>query len=223
MNLIYDSKLKNRTINACRKGKNAYFALKGVMSRATNPSVLIKLYKTVVLQSVLYGCKTWSNLKSCDITTLTCFQHFIVKHMLALKTSTKSDMCESIIGIQPIMSFIHKRKLFFFLQKLCMLDNNNCLSKRIFLVRLFLFLIDPHRRHYGYIPDVIDMLRTYGLIQYLTEYIDTGRFPSKNQWKSIVHKTVNEQQSVNWLNRIALDDNFIRFRNIRKAVSMTNF
>ena len=130
-------------------------------------------------------------------------------------------MCESINGIHPIMSFIHKRKLFFF-QKLCMLDNNY-LSKRIFLIRLFSFLIDPHRRHYGYIPDIIDILRTYGLIQYLTEYIDTGSFPSKSQWKSIVHKTVNEQQSVNWLNRIALDDNFMRFRNIHKTVSMTNF
>lgn len=70
-------KLNHRTINAHRKGINAYFALKRVVSRVNNLSVLIKLFKVVVvvLPSVLYGCEAWSNLKSCDITTLNFFNN----------------------------------------------------------------------------------------------------------------------------------------------------
>lgn len=51
----------------------------------------------------------------------------------------------------------------------------------------------------------------YITIIFQKEYIDPGISNKKINGKLIVHKTVNEQQKITWLNRIALDDNFIRF------------
>lgn len=50
--------------------------------KETNPRASFHLYKTVILQIVLYGCEVWSKLKSTDISTLDKFQHFIVKYIL---------------------------------------------------------------------------------------------------------------------------------------------
>ena len=54
-----NSKLKSieRTTSACRKGRNSFFALNGVSSESTSQSILTRLYKTVVLPTVLYGCE----------------------------------------------------------------------------------------------------------------------------------------------------------------------
>ena len=64
---------------------------------------------------------------------------------------------------------IDKRKLNF-LQKLCSLEDD-FLSKKIFFVRLFSYLIDTDRDNYGFIPDIISILYKYNLHEYLTEFI----------------------------------------------------
>lgn len=63
-------------------------------------------------------------------------------------------------------------------------------------------------------------LRSYNLCEYLTEYLKSGFFPSKYKWKSIVNNAVYNQQSDNWRKRINVDDDFVRFRNIHKTISM---
>ena len=124
LGILLNSRFKSfdRTASACRKGKNAYFALKGITCKTSHPCALLRLYKSVVLPTVLYGCEMWTNLKSMDIQALNKFQHFIIKQMLDLKTVTRSDMCQSILGVYPILSYIEQRKLYF-LQKLCSLSN----------------------------------------------------------------------------------------------------
>ena len=88
-------KATERATNACRKGRNAFFATNGIMSKSTKPCILVKLYKSIVLPTVLYGCEMWNNLKSVDLTNLNRFQHFIVKRIQNLRTCTRSDMCQS--------------------------------------------------------------------------------------------------------------------------------
>lgn len=214
-------KEKNRIETACRKGRNSFFALDSIISKQTHPTVLLKLYKTVIMPSVLYGCEMWCNLKSKDIQMLNQFQHFIVKRILDLKTSTRSDMCQSIVGLHPITSVIDKKKLYF-LQKLCSL-NDNYLTKRIFLVRLFSFFIDSGRKHYGFIPDIMNILFRYGLHSYLLDFILECTFPEKNTWKLIVQSSVDKICSDEWQVRISNDSDFIRFKNIHKEVILAKF
>jgi hypothetical protein len=122
----------------------------------TKPCLVVKLYKSVVLPTVLYGCEMWDNLKSVDLTNLNRFQHFIVKRIQNSRTCTRSDMCQSLVGIHPISSYIDTRKLLF-LQKLCSLDDN-FLMKSIFMTRLFSYFADNSRKQFGFIPDIIEIL-----------------------------------------------------------------
>ena len=109
-----------------------------------------------------------------------------------------------------------------FLQKLIHLDDS-FLSKRIFHVRLFSYLIDSCRSHYGFIPDIFDILFKYQLHGYLVDYLLTGIFPGKIKWKSIVKCSVNEVQHANWSHRINTDDDFNRFRKIIQTVEIAPF
>jgi hypothetical protein len=43
-------KATERTTNACRKVRNVFFAINGIMSNSTKPCVLVTFYKSVVLK-----------------------------------------------------------------------------------------------------------------------------------------------------------------------------
>ena len=223
LGILLNSRFKSidRTTSACRKGKNAYCAPKGISCKNTHPCALLRLYKSVVLPTVLYGCEMWTNLKSMDIQALNKFQHFIIKHILDLKTVTRSDMCQSILGVYPILSYIDQRKLYF-LQKMCSLSNVYQ-TKKIFLYRLFSYLIDTERKQYGFIPDIMNILFQYKLSEYILDFVLEGFFPSKQVWKNIVILAVQEHQRSEWLIRISNDTDFIRFRNIHNEVEVARF
>ena len=38
----------------------------------------------------------------------------------------------------------------------------------------------------GFIPDIVRILRKYSLWEYLDNYLQTGNFPSKSEWKRVV-------------------------------------
>ena len=92
----------------------------------------------------------WNHFKSVDLKNLNTFQHFIVKRIQNIKPRTRSDMCQSLIGIHPILSYIDTRKLLF-LQKLCSLDDI-FLAKRIFMTMLFWYFANNSRKHWNLIP-----------------------------------------------------------------------
>lgn len=47
--------------NACRKGRQAYFALK--IREHLNPDTISRLYTRVALPSTMYGCELWYDLR----------------------------------------------------------------------------------------------------------------------------------------------------------------
>ena len=212
LGILLDAKMnpKERTTNACRKGQLSYFSLK--INEHVNPATLSKLYKRVILPSVLYGCELWCDLRQKDIRSLNTFQHFICKHAMNLPKQTRSDMCESLFGLLPITSEIDKRKLQF-LGRLCRLESDS-LTKQIFLNRLFSYTDFPKRKHYGFIPDVINLLKKYNLETHLHSYLQSGMFPLKKEWKRIVSSTIYNHFSTTRSTNIQTDPDFSLFRSI---------
>ena len=76
----------SRTPNSCRKGKNTYCTITNIKDDNTSPVGLVKLYKSVVIPSVLYGCEVKNDLKNKDLLLLNILQHYVAKH--AHKSST---------------------------------------------------------------------------------------------------------------------------------------
>jgi hypothetical protein len=129
-------------------------------------------------------------------------------------------LCQSLLGIHPILSYIDTIKLLF-LQKLCSLDDN-FITKRIFTTRLFSYFADNSRKHFGFIPDIIGILYHYELSDYLVEYLLQGISPPQQLWKPIVYGAVNEAHSNEWSLHTMSDNHFRRFRDIHRSVELAN-
>lgn len=219
LGIIQHSQFKSgeRTTESCNKGRKAYFAIRNDLSHNTNPLTLVGLYQKIVLPTVLYGCELWNNLKQTDLQVLNKFQHFVIKDIQGLKISTRSDMCESMLGLHPIVSEIDKRKLAFF-GKLCKLDIN-CLTKNIFLLRLCDFLQDGNKPFSGFLKDIYEILAKYNLLQYLHLFLEAGNFPEKKDWKTIVKKSIHNHHTEEWRSRTENDPDFRMFKVFHNTVS----
>lgn len=89
------------------------------------------------------------------------------------------------------MAEIDARKLLFF-GRLCRMDPR-CLTKEIFIPRLFSFLSDLTPTQQGFIQDILSILQKYNLTLFVhfCDWLQSGSSPSKHSWKSIVKSTVN--------------------------------
>lgn len=128
---------------------------------------------------------------------------------MGLPQHTRSDMCESLLGLLPITAEIDIKKLQFF-GRLCEL-NTTYLTKRIFIIRLFSYLFNPSTKHYGFIQDITLILLKYNLYHVLTEYLANGFFPNKSQWKISVKSSVISFHSSSRRNRMLADPDFVQF------------
>lgn len=66
-------------------------------------------------------------------------------------------------------------------------------------------------------------IRMYDRQGYLKEFIFTGIFPSKLEWKSIVNNSTHCVQENYWKIRTDLDDDFRRFGKIVNHVELAPF
>ena len=205
-------KLSDRIHEACNKGRKTYFALSDLGTKFLNPKTLSHLYKKIVLPSVLYGCELWNNMLSSDRAQLNTFQHFICKNSLNLPKSCRSDMCESLFDTLPISAEIVARKLLFF-GRLCRLSTNT-LTKSIFLTRLLSYLHDLSDNQLGFIPDVMTILRSYGLVSHLWKFLEDGSFPEKPTWKKLVRNSVTSSHISQREIRMSHDNDFTPFNQI---------
>ena len=98
---------------------------------------------------------------------------------MGLPCHTRSDMCERLPGFLPITAEIDLNRLQL-LNRLCDLDTTS-LTKRIFITRLFSYLLKNDIRHYGFVQDIIPILVKYNLYPTLKV-----AFPPKEQQKRSV-------------------------------------
>lgn len=212
LGILLQSKLVHteKIANACRKGRQAYYALK--IQEHLNPDTVSRLYNRIVLPSTLYGCELWSDLCQRDLQALNTLQHFICKHAMGLPKVTRSDICESLLGLLPISSEIDKRKLLF-LGRLCELDTKT-LTKKIFLQRLFTYLQSPELKHFGFIHDVFNLLYKYNLHRHFLLYLQDGYFPPKSLWKTSVKTAIIDFHLDSRHKRMLSDPSFQQFNKI---------
>ena len=201
--------LSDHIKNTCRKGHNSFYAFTDIGSPYLNPLTLTKLYKSVVLPSVLYGFELWNNISAVDSQRLQVFQHSICKSTMNLPCQTRSDMCESLLDVYPISAEIDARKLLFF-GRLCRMSSQS-LPKQTFLLRLFSYLLELTNNQRGFMPDVLQLLTTYNLIDHLHQWIEDGFFPSKHSWKIIIRSTINKTHRDQRFLRMSSDSDFSRF------------
>ena len=85
-----------------KKGKMKLFAISSLADTDINinPKTAESLYKHIVMPIILYGCEKWTNIQQEDINSLHQLKHLATKVFLKLPLRTRSDMCESILGMK---------------------------------------------------------------------------------------------------------------------------
>lgn len=92
--------------------------------------------------------------------------------------------------------------------------DHQSLSKKIFSTCLFSFLENIPNKQRGFIPDVINILSTYSLTEYLQTWLLDCSFPPKQTWKNIVRSAVSKLHQTNRNIRLINDNDFYRFKSI---------
>ncbi len=202
----------DKVVNGCKKAKSSLFSLLSVNidHKYINPIHSASLITRICIPSLLFGSELWCNLKSCDIDKLERFLKLAAKKVQHFHVRTRTDISLSMLGWVPIAAQIEINKLSF-LGRLCNMPVT-VLAKKVFNARLALYTCRTDANQRGFIPDIIKILSKYGLTDTLTNYVNTGTFPNKTEWrakcKSLVHVTETEL----WRLRLNDDNSFARFR-----------
>lgn len=142
---------------------------------------------------------------------------FISKTLQGVPKRTRSDKCCSLLGMYSIETEINICKLLF-LGRLCRLKSN-ALPKRILVTRL---LENKYRcvdEQFGFVPDILELVRKYNLIKFLSDFLETGIFPSKQIWSRTVKQHVYEIEEDLWHTRMESDNDFNIFRMIHSKIT----
>ena len=192
----------------------------GVHPGVLNPLTAIKLYTTIALPRALYGCELWNELTRTMTSQLEVAHHFCLKVAQKLPHLTRSDMATSLVGCTSLEAYIDFKKLSFF-GVLCRLRSNDT-SFRVFNLRLFQCISNCTVSKHGFIPDLLRLLEKYNLNNYLKEYIQTGQFQCKAEWKIICKKSIFIYEQANLINRMNSSDDYSTFRQVHINIQPSN-
>ncbi|XP_052799264.1 uncharacterized protein LOC128230877 [Mya arenaria] len=183
---------------ACTKLRGSYLNIcsSGINPDTVSAKTLRTYYQSVILPRALYGCELWTNISKNEIQRLEVAHRFCVKQMQGFQRSVATKFVLSTLNITSIEVLIDCKKLQFFGQ-MCRLPCQY-LAKIIFNSRLIRY-INFDRQTVGFVPDIYRLCQKYLLVDYITQYINTGQFPSKYEWKKTIHKSVTDNIIVHLL------------------------
>ena len=211
------------TKSVCRKGRGIMLSLQNCGLGSLNPLTLLKLYKSIVLPSALFGCELWNSLSETEWVMLERMQRFCAKCMQKLGRQTRSDMCCPMLGLFSIRSYIDKLKLGF-VRRLCALPGH-AVSKQIFLQRYFQHTMSSIGtvEITGFSNDICKLLKKYDLLNFFEDtYLQYGEISPKPVWKKICWLGIRQRELIEYENRTEHDNDFINFRVIQPDVTKPN-
>ena len=185
-----------RTTNVAAKMRGG---LMSILSSRLNLSELscittIKLYKTIVLPRSLYGAELWHKMNKEDLSRLETAHRFCLKKIQDFPKRAKSALVECSAKCYQIATYIDQKKLLF-IGRLCRLSCKK-LAKRVFVERLFQHQANYNVKNSGIVFNLLDVLSTYNLRQYIELFLSDAIFPDKNAWKSLVRQAIETREHI---------------------------
>ena len=98
----------------------------------------------------------------------------------------------------------------------------NLLPRKVFDLRLNLFVLRENKNQSGFIPDIWKVLQKYHLEEYLLSYLATSLFPTKGTWKTIVKHKIRIYYETAWTEKVDNDADLAKLRLIHPAIKMSN-
>ena len=196
LGIVTDNNLSSKHFvhKACHKLRGTYLSIlnSGLHPQGLSPLALKTIYTSVVIPGALYGAELAVYLSKNDLNQLERAHRFCVKNIQSLSTFVNTDFVLCALNLDSMEDMIEYRKLTF-IGQLCRLPPGY-LAKQVFNVRLVRYF-GGTGRCLGFIPDILSLMHKYDLIRFITEYLRTGVFPSKLQWKNVIkHSVINRHR-----------------------------
>ena len=142
--------------------------------------ILLILYRSVFVQSMIFNSEAWTRLSAANITSLQTAQLKCLKRIMRTASSTPNCFLYLELGVLPIQYEIHKRKLRF-LYHILSLPSSDPVHEMYNELKKY-----PYARNWS--SEIQELLSTYNLPTNELEILKV----SMETWKSTVKKAVNE-------------------------------
>ena len=141
---------------------------------------------------------------------------FICKYIQGLPRLTRTDKCTSLLGWTSIESIIDMKKLLF-LGRLCNMPPRY-LPRNVLMSRLVLYCHKCTEDNFGFVPDVMNIIHKYDLVNYIDTLLSRSVFPNQRKWRSIVKKRLLDYEDYFLKERLNNDNDFAYFKHIHNSV-----
>lgn len=177
----------------------------------------LKLYRCIVIPRALYGAELWYHLTHNHLAKLEAAHNGAIRCIQNFPKCSSATIARSMVNEMSLVEEIDKKKLTI-LGRLCRLKNT-ALAKRIFVERLY--QSQGPGPKFGYIRDIIEILKKYNLEGIVFRFMDNSNFPSKGDWKKLV-RTAVRRWSEQLLTTKLSQPKYRRFEMIRGGVFGVN-
>ena len=190
----------------------------GCHPHGLSPVTSLKLVKTLCLAKSLYGCELWNALSRNELLALERAFRFSIKNIQGLPKRTRTHIYLGLTGTTSIESIIDMHKLYFLGHLLRTLTWT--LVYKVVTSRLLCFKNKCVQTSLGFIPDIHRIMCKYQLLNHLTEFFNTSRFPSKDTWKRIVKTSVFDFEESKWQAQILSSPDICHFLKLHPNLKM---
>ena len=173
----------------------------GCRAGGLNPKIAARLWETIALPHILYGCELWY-LKDNQIKELERVLNVFCRMTQCLLPGSSGSAARGLLGLRSIKTEISKRKLY--LLGRIINSSSSLAHRKLFIRKLVTWKWKQNNcTMTGFVPDIIKLLGKANLFSYITEFLQKDYFPTKTTWKKIVKKAVYENDHCEWVDKIA--------------------
>ena len=144
---------------------------------------------------MLYGCEVWGNITKTELMMLNKVQKVVAKSIQNLNWRTHDEIVRGLLGWYTIEAYIDRSKRMF-ICKLVHMDPCS-VTKQVFLKQLYSH-ITCRNIHNTITYDLLNVLKSYNLQDYLYSYLAGGTFPPKAEWKNIIKYNIYRSEENKW-------------------------
>ena len=143
-------------------------------------------------------------------------QNTFLRVCLGWLGGTSGSAARRFVGLWSFEGEIDKRKLLSFRRLIH--AREQCIHHRVFIIRLTGWKWNANKIT-GFIPDIVRILRKYSLWEYLDNYLQTGNFPSKSEWKKVVVDSLKKVENEKWGKKIHCYDQLWLYKHVIKELA----
>jgi len=206
-----------RTRRACAKARRTICSLKDVGLRAgvINPIGCVTIWQRVILPCAFYACEMWTNITKSEFEEMERIQRLFARISQNLHKRSSTLATIQSLGLWSMEGTIDKLKLML-LGRLCRADVRS-VHKRIFYNKLGQYMV-ANIQPGSVTHDILNIANKYDLWHILTEFTNTGFFPSKVAWNRIVSSKIADCEYRRWQNLLSQLPGMSRYAAVHNAL-----